>query len=88
MDTGNVIALIRDFTVRRSEERGLPAVEVSEETVLMGDTTGLDSLDVATLIFELQQATDYDPFADGFIEFQTAGELARMFEVKVKAEVQ
>jgi acyl carrier protein len=84
METDTVLTLIREFTVRRCEERSLPIPDVGEETVLLGDTVGLDSLDVATLIFELQQATDYDPFADGFIEFMNAGELARLFGVGVR----
>lgn len=79
MDTNTVLDLIREFALKRCEERGLPSAEIGEDTILLGDTLGLDSLDIATMIFELQQATSYDPFADGFINFQTAGELARLF---------
>jgi len=92
MDTNAVLDLIRSFTVRCCQERGLPVVEIGEETVLLGDATGLDSLDLATMVFELQQGTGYDPFADGFINFLTAGELARLFvplvvQPPVQAEV-
>jgi acyl carrier protein len=82
MDTDTVLSFIREFTLRRCEERGLPASDLGEETVLLGDETGLDSLDLATLVFELQQATGCDPFAQGFINFRTAGELARLFGAK------
>jgi acyl carrier protein len=79
METNHVLDLIGELTARHCEERGLPKVAVQDATVLMGDATGLDSLDLATMIFDLQQATGDDPFAEGFIEFTTAGELARLF---------
>jgi acyl carrier protein len=84
MDTRTVLELIRDYTVRRCEERGLPKSDVGEGTILLGDANGLDSVDLATLVFELQEATGEDPFEQGYVPFQTAGDLARLFGVTVQ----
>jgi hypothetical protein len=45
---------------------------------LLDDNTGIDSLDLAALVVELQIVCDLDPFQDGFINFNTAGELAAL----------
>jgi acyl carrier protein len=79
MDANKVLDAIRELTLRHCEERGLAKITVDEGTVLLGDSTGLDSLDLATLIFELQQITGDDPFTEGFINFATAGDLAYLF---------
>lgn len=80
MGTNEIVDLIREFTARRCDERGLPMPQLHQETVLLGDAIGLDSVDLATLVFELQEATGYDPFEQGFIGFRTVGELAGLFE--------
>jgi acyl carrier protein len=79
MATQDVLEIIREFTARRCAERGLPLPEIAEETILLGDANGLDSVDLATLVFELQEVTGYDPFEQGFVGFRTAGELAHLF---------
>jgi acyl carrier protein len=40
---------------------------------------GIDSLDLATIVVQLTEATGEDPFQGGFIEFRTVGELTRLY---------
>lgn len=58
--------------------KGVPATKVDAGTELLG-STGIDSLDLAVLVRELEEVAGHDPFADGFIEFRTAGELAKLY---------
>jgi acyl carrier protein len=45
----------------------------------VGGSLGIDSLDLAGLVVDLQTSTGLDPFAAGFVNFRTAGELADLF---------
>ena len=56
-----------------------------EESSLTPDTsilseTSLDSLGLAEVIVHLESKTQKDPFAEGFTNFRTIGELARLYE--------
>jgi hypothetical protein len=46
---------------------------------LLGGNLRIDSLDLAMLVRELEELNGHDPFAGGFIEFRTAGELAKLY---------
>lgn len=59
--------------------KGLPDLQITRETVLLGEGLGLDSLDLATLVVSLQEKTQTDPFRSGFIMFRTVGELIDLF---------
>lgn len=59
--------------------KGLPAAKVDASTELLGGGIGIDSLDLALLVRELEEVAGHDPFGDGFIEFRTAGELAKLY---------
>ncbi len=61
------------------KENQKPLVELSGETDLIRDA-GLDSLDLALVIVKLEEATGYDPIAEGFIDFVTVDDLARLYE--------
>ena len=61
------------------DAKGVPRVELREEVPVLDGTLPIDSLDLAQIVIELQTATGKDPFRDGFIEFRTVGELARLF---------
>jgi acyl carrier protein len=63
--------------VRASKQ--LPPIAVSPGTSLVDGSAGIDSLDLAALVVELQTITDKDPFADGFRNFEHAGTLAELF---------
>jgi hypothetical protein len=39
----------------------------------------IDSLDLAMLVREMEERVGHDPFQDGFIDFRTAGELAKLY---------
>jgi acyl carrier protein len=62
-----------------AQAKGLARPKVDESTRLLGGGLPIDSLDLASLLVQLQEATDYDPFQAGFIEFRTVGELARLY---------
>jgi acyl carrier protein len=59
--------------------KGLPAPTITTETQLLGGELGIDSLDLAVLVSELEGVIGHDPFRNGFIEFRTAGELAKLY---------
>lgn len=62
-----------------AQAKGVARPKVDESTRLLGSGLPIDSLDLASLLVQLQEATDYDPFQAGFIEFRTVGELARLY---------
>jgi acyl carrier protein len=59
--------------------KGLDPVSVKAGTELLGEGLGIDSLDLAMLVRELEETVGFDPFANGFIDFRTAGELAKLY---------
>ncbi|HKW74840.1 MAG TPA: hypothetical protein VJN64_04885 [Terriglobales bacterium] len=79
MTQPEILDAIRSFVNETRQNKGLPAITVQESTALLGGDAGLDSLDLAALVVELQSATERDPFEQGFINFTTAGELAELF---------
>ena len=59
--------------------KGLEATRLADDTVLLGGSLGIDSLDLAALVVNLTQISQKDPFAEGFSEFRTARELIRLY---------
>jgi len=59
--------------------KGLEAPQLAGDTVLLGGSLGIDSLDLAALVVNLTQISQKDPFAEGFIEFRTVRELVRLY---------
>jgi acyl carrier protein len=59
--------------------KGLSPPKIGVGTQLLGGEIGIDSLDLAVLVSELEGAIGHDPFRNGFIEFRTAGELAKLY---------
>ena len=59
--------------------KGLPAPSIDANTPLLGGDIGIDSLDLAVLVSELEGVIGHDPFRNGFIDFRTAGELAKLY---------
>jgi len=59
--------------------KGCAPQSLNENTVLLGGTLGIDSLDLAGIVVNLAEISQKDPFADGFVEFRTVGELARLY---------
>jgi acyl carrier protein len=79
MNEQQILGQISQIVQRILSEKGLDAAPISADTALLDGTVGIDSLDLAVLVRELEDVVGHDPFADGFIEFQTAGELARLY---------
>ena len=77
MTRAEVLEGIRSSVIRIIIEKGEAAVDLHEDTKILGGSLLIDSLDLATLVVELQTLTGKDPFADGFIEFRTSGGIGR-----------
>jgi hypothetical protein len=60
--------------------KGLEAPKIGENTRLLGGGLPIDSLDLAAVVVELDSITGYDPFRAGFVNFRSAGDLARLYE--------
>jgi acyl carrier protein len=72
---GQIQRLLGDI----SEAKGLDVPSIDANTELLDSDLAIDSLDLASLVRELEEVTGFDPFKDGFIEFRTAGELAKLY---------
>jgi acyl carrier protein len=79
MSEQEVLQEIKKIIGTIAVSKGLPAPKVEPETILLTELP-IDSLDLAAVLGELQQITNYDPFKAGFINFRTAGELARLYQ--------
>ena len=56
--------------------------ELNSNTLLLEEVIGFDSLELAGLVAHLETLTEKDPFEEGFLEFFTIGELAKLFSAK------
>ena len=79
MSTNDICGQIQSIINRLLEQKGQPAVTLTESSRFLGGGIPIDSLDLAVLVTELQTVTNNDPFAAGFRNFQTVGELAAMY---------
>jgi len=62
-----------------AEAKGAAKPRVSAASRMLGGELPIDSLDLATIVLQLDAETGQQPFKDGFIEFRTAGELAKLY---------
>lgn len=85
MTRSEVIASIVEVLTRVIEDKGEPRPEITSATAFLGGQLPIDSLDLATIVVELDIATGLDPFALGFIEFRTVGELADLYAAAADA---
>ena len=79
MNEQQVFDQIVQIVQRTLSDKGLTAPPIGLETELLGGEVGIDSLDLAMLVRELEEVVGHDPFHNGFVEFRTAGELARLY---------
>ncbi|WP_315833541.1 hypothetical protein [Bradyrhizobium prioriisuperbiae] len=70
-----ILSGVRDLLLAK----GLDPPLLGPTTILVKGDTGIDSLDLAALLVELELFCDVDPFADGFKDFRTAAELANLY---------
>ena len=62
-----------------ADSKGQEAPKLTPDIELLGGDLPIDSLDLASLVRELEEVTGHDPFKDGFVDFRTAGELAKLY---------
>ena len=77
-----LVAKIIDLLFDRLREKGYKGILPNQrdgDTPLTGGELPIDSLDLATIVIEMQERTGRDPFESGFSEFRTVGELATLF---------
>lgn len=79
MNNTEIVSLICQRLKDAAAARGAGTIEVNGETAILGGTLPVDSLDLAAIVVELEKVTGHDPFRDGFINFRTVGQLARMY---------
>jgi acyl carrier protein len=79
MTDQEVLGHIQRLVTSALENKGLPDSKIEGGTELLGGSVGIDSLDLAMLVRELEEVAGHDPFSNGFIEFRTAGELAKLY---------
>ncbi len=79
MNEQQVFEHISQIVNRLVADRGGKAPRIDEATELLGGGVGIDSLDLAMLVRELEEVAGFDPFHQGFVEFRTAGELAKLY---------
>jgi acyl carrier protein len=79
MNEQELLDLIKQILDRIAASKGTTAPRIRPDTALLGGGLPIDSLDLAALVVELEQATGLDPFKAGFVDFRTAGELARLY---------
>jgi acyl carrier protein len=63
-------------------DKGVDIPTITPETVLLNGPLNIDSLDLATLVVTLEEASGLTPFSNGFVLFHTVGELAELFKPK------
>ena len=75
----DVVAMIARIIGDVCESKGLPRRPVGERTDMLSGDLGIDSLDLASVVLQVEGETGRDPFAEGFVNFKTVGDLARLF---------
>ncbi|MEO5366871.1 MAG: hypothetical protein H7831_11080 [Magnetococcus sp. WYHC-3] len=76
-DSQNFIIAYLDRCLR---DKGVIPPPLTAHSQFLSGEWAFDSLDLAQLITALEQHSGFDPFAQGFIPFQTIGELAELFD--------
>jgi len=79
MNEEQILAEIGKAISQIMSDKGLSAPAITADTELLGGDLAIDSLDLAMLVRELEERVGFDPFQDGFIDFRTAGEMAKLY---------
>jgi len=75
-----LLGRIEQIVGRMAAAKGARAPKIKPDTALLGGSLPIDSLDLAQLVVELEQVAGFDPFKTGFVDFRTAGELAKLYQ--------
>jgi acyl carrier protein len=70
---------IRNTLTRLLTDRGQSVPEIRGDSSFLSGELGIDSVDLAAVVVQLQSSTGRDPFEKGFVEFRTVDELALLF---------
>jgi acyl carrier protein len=79
MTEPEILVKIQEIIAQLAAAKGASKPQITPATLLLGGGLPLDSLDLASVVVELEQATGFDPFKNGFVNFRTAGELAKLY---------
>ncbi len=79
MNQSDVFESISRTLRRILEDKGESMQHIDADTVLLGGSLAVDSLDLAAIVVEMEGITGRDPFANGFVEFRTVGELVALY---------
>lgn len=74
------LQIIISETEKLLSQKGIQDQPINEDSVFLSSNLDMDSLDLATLIVQLEEIIGLDPFRDGFKEFKTVGELAKLYD--------
>ena len=75
----DTVSLVIESIREVMRQNDIEETSLTAETAILTDTA-LDSLALAEVLIVLEGKTRKDPFADGFINFRTVGELAKLYE--------
>ena len=81
----DVSAAVTAAIHRVLSESGRPTREISDGDVLTADI-GLDSLDLAVVVVQLEQQLGVDPFRKGAAAIPTFGEMVKLYETECAEE--
>lgn len=73
-----MLRLVIDTISMTLEQAGHARPELHADTNILHDTE-LDSMGLAVVVVQLEELTGKDPFAEGFVNFSTVGELAALY---------
>lgn len=79
MNETEALAEIKRVVSQILEDKGADVPTITADTELLSGALAIDSLDLAMMVSELEGTMGHDPFSRGFIEFRTAGELAKIY---------
>lgn len=77
-------AIVQILT-QTAKDKGLAHIEWTDEIVLGAEGVGFDSLDMATVVAELDAELEIDPFANGAAPFHTVGQFVALYERELVA---
>lgn len=82
MSDEKISSIVKKCISDALEAKGYEVPDLADDSVLLGGDIRIDSLDLAGIVVQLQEATGHDPFKDGFIDFRTIGELTKLYDKK------
>ena len=74
----NISELIKEELKKIFATKGTAFPAINPETIFLVDLP-MDSLDLATLIINLEERTGKDPFRDGFKDFKSFADLCTLY---------